>query len=294
MNSILDDLKHTYKQGSILMKLIYINLALFIVVQIFFVFSALMQLEYLHDLPQNWLSVPSNIFSLLVKPWTLLTYMFFHTDFWHIFWNMLVLFFIGRVYESYLGQRRLLSTYILGGLFGAICYILAYNLFPLFSEAIEFSKALGASGAVYAIMVGMAVHNPNYKFHLFGILELKLKYIVLFLIIKDFISIPYENPGGHIIHLGGAFLGYLDISRYRRGKDLSAWFYGWTSAVGNIFTRKSKMKVAYKRPKSDEDYNVEKKASQARIDRILDKINRSGYDSLSQDEKDDLFNASQR
>ncbi|NOU58905.1 rhomboid family protein [Marinifilum caeruleilacunae] len=293
--NIWDGIKNSFKEGSNLTKLIYINLGVFLIVKILNVFSFFIgvqgnQVSFI----VHWLSVPADTSALLGRPWTVFSYMFLHEGFWHILINMLWLFLFGRIFLTYLDQKKLLSIYILGGLTGAATYIFAYNIFPVFQDVRFGAYALGASASVMAIVLATVVYAPNHQFHLIFIGPIKIKYFAIFFIISDIINIPDGNAGGHIAHLGGAFYGWLFISQLRKGKDISSGFNSLMDSFFGLFTRKKKMKVSYKntRNMSDEEYNKSKKVNQEELNRILDKIAKSGYDSLSKEEKEILFKSS--
>ncbi len=288
---IIDELKETFKQGSMLTRLIYINLGVFIVVKIFGVFLGLFSVDSPNLLVQ-WLAVPADITQLIHRPWTIFTYMFLHEGFLHILFNLLWLYWLGKIFLEYLTGKQLLNVYLLGGLSGAFLYILAFNIFPAFSQVAPVSIALGASAAVLAIVVATAVYVPNYTIYLMFLGPVKLKYIALFSIILDMTTMMDGNAGGHIAHLGGALFGYLYIRQFRKGKDISKGFSKTLDSIANWFKPKSNLKVTYKRGETDIDYNKRKNAEQKDIDKILEKIAKSGYESLSKSEKEILFKQS--
>jgi len=193
-----------------------------------------------------------------------------------------------------LGEKRLLSLYILGGLCGGFLYILAYNIFPRFNDVLPIARALGASASVMAIIVGIATKVPNYTVNLIFLGNVKLKYIAIVFVSLDLISFQDGNAGGHIAHLGGALFGFFYIRQLNQGKDWSIWFYKWASAFRSLFkgSGKRKIKVVYNK-KSGKTAHAKKRSDQAVVDTILDKISKSGYDSLTKEEKDILFKASQ-
>lgn len=282
--------------GNALMKILFINVSVFLVLHIINIFFHLFNIEGFFVLVVKWLSLHSDIRLLLVRPWTLLTHMFLHIDFFHILWNMLLLYMAGQIFLEYLGSNRLASLYILGGLCGVLFYMLAYNLFPRFETILSGSYAFGASAGVLAILVAIAFYVPDYTVQLLIFGRVKLIYIAAIFIILDIVNFDKANTGGHIAHLGGAIFGYLYISQYKRGKD-------WTKGLNQLLRKlkspfqhkreKVKMKVAYKKRRvSDEEYNSLRVAQQHEIDAILDKISKSGYDSLSKAEKETLFRLS--
>lgn len=240
------------------------------------------------------LAVPAGLSALMVRPWTVFTYMFFHLDFFHILFNMLWLYWFGVIFTKYLSDRQLLGTYIFGGIAGALLYILAFNIFPAFSLARESALALGASASVLAIVVAIAFYVPEYTIHLLFLGPVRIKYIAIFSVLLDLLMLDKGNAGGHIAHLGGALWGFAWI-KMLPGTDPTKIFRWPDFKVKNLFrkSRKQKFRV-YKNngPLSDEDYNLQKAEKQKRIDAILDKISKSGYDSLSKEEKELLFSNS--
>lgn len=284
--SIATEIKDSFKFGSNLTKIIYINLAVFVIYN-------LVKLAFFIGQSENplihYLAVPANIPELYQKPWTIFTYMFFHEEFLHILFNMLWLYWFGIIFLEYLSQKKLVGVYIMGGLSGALFYIVTFNTLGVFSEILPISMALGASASVLAIVVAISTFKPNHVINLMFIGPIKLKYLALFSIILDIISIPTSNAGGHIAHLGGALFGFLYIVAGRKDFDLIkpiTWIIGLFS-----FERKpkSKLKVDYRTSNIDLEYNKRKVEKQIGLDKILDKIAKSGYDSLSKEEKETLF-----
>lgn len=282
---IIGEIKRTFKEGSILSQLIYINLGVFLLVKILGVFFYLAGQPYLLV---EWLSVPSDTSELISKPWTLLTYMFMHAGFIHLLFNVLGLYWFGKFFLNYLDGDKLLSVYLFGGLAGAFLYLLAYNFIP----ALESSNAvlLGASGSIYAILVAVAFYDPDREIMLPLVGSYKLKYIVAFYVILSVIGISSTNAGGNIAHLGGAAWGWFYIMQLRKGKDMGAGFVIFIKNLGKYFKRKSHLTVSHKQPPRDDyEYNRNKNAQQDDINNILDKIAKSGYDSLNSKEKELLF-----
>ena len=290
---ILDEIKQSYKQGGALIKLIYINIAVFVILRLLQIPFSL-GLGSLGDFSLlTWLSTPADLTALLFKPWTLLTYMFVHYDFLHILFNMLYLYWFGRIFLEFLNPRQLLGVYILGGLTGVLFYLVSYNLIPIFQEQVPIAILMGASGSVMAILFAIARYAPEHKMHLLFFGAVRLKYIALIALILDLISIPQlENTGGIITHLGGAAFGYLYGSSISKGTDMTLGFNRLMDRLVNWFKPKSKLKVTHRRPMTDMEFNARKINQQKEIDRILEKIKASGYDSLSKEEKQTLFDAS--
>jgi len=282
---ILSDIKQTFREGSALTKMIYINLGVFVLLMLAGVFF------YFLAMPTplaGWLSVPSDLHTLLRQPWSVVTYMFTHTGFLHILFNLLGLYWFGKLFLYHLDSGKLLSVYLLGGVLGAVFYIVAYNLFPVFENTD--GLLLGASASVYAILVAIAVYNPNMELHLSFIGTFKLKHVAAFYVLLSVISISVSNPGGNIAHLGGAAWGWFFIRQLEKGRDMGAWIENLTDWISGIFKPKSKLKVSHKQtPRDDYEYNRMKNAEQQEINRILEKIAQSGYDSLTKSEKELLF-----
>jgi len=280
-----------------LVRLIYANLAVFIGIKVLYLFFWLMQAGSSPDVwAQNWLAVPSEPSTLLTRPWTILSYMFLHLDFFHLLGNMLWLYFLGQLFVQFLGEKKLWTVYIAGGIAGAVLYILFFNVFPVFDQVNPFAKALGASASVMAVVVAIGTYAPDFSIRLLFLGNIKLKYIAIFSFVIDVINISNSNAGGHIAHIGGAALGFFFAKQWKKGKDITSWVDAATSFLLAIFkaSPKPKMKVKHKRSNSEYDYNTRKKEEQLVVDAILDKISRSGYDSLTKSEKDILFKASNK
>jgi len=288
-----DQIRETFKKGSSLIKLIYINAGVFLAIKIIQVLAFLFGFSGVSSILVHWLSVPAELGTLITRPWTLFTYMFLHEGFFHILFNLLWLYVFGRIFLMYLNEKKLLSVYLVGGLAGAALYIISFNIFPAFQEVVTLSFALGASASVMAIVIAISVYVPNYSINLLLLGPVKLKYIAIFTIVLDVLSIPSSNSGGHIAHLGGALFGYLYISQYRKGKIITKGFDRFMDDLFAMFKPKPKFKVTHKqhKPKTDIEYNREKSKRQERINKILEKISKKGYESLTKEEKEILFRA---
>ena len=285
-----------YMQNSMLVKLIYVNLVVFVAIKLLYLFFWLFVSGSLPDQwALEWLAVPSDPSKLIFKPWTVITYMFLHLDFFHILSNMVWLYFLGTLFVQFLGERKLFTVYVAGGIAGALLYILFFNIFPVFETVNSSAIALGASASVMAVVVGVGTYSPNHAIRMIFLGEVKLKYIAIAWFAIDVLSISDSNSGGHIAHIGGAALGFLFAKQWLKGNDVTAWV-GKSSDFMLALVKpgtKRKMKVKYKRPStSNYECNGRKKEEQAEIDTILDKISRSGYESLSKREKEILFKAS--
>lgn len=251
--------------------------------------------HYLSEYLLSFLALPASIDVFIAKPWTLLSYMFLHFDFLHILFNMLWLYWFGVIFTQYLSQRQLLGTYIFGGITGGLLYILSYNVFPVFDLVRSSALAMGASASVLAIVVAISFYVPNYTINLFILGPIKIKYIAIVTILMDVIMINSGNAGGHIAHLGGALWGFAYV-KFLPHFDPTKLF-GILSSENMKKYKESRrsFKVHHgKAPVSDEEYNVQKKEKQQRIDKILDKISQSGYNSLTKEEKELLFSSSKK
>ena len=217
-NPFFDDIKNQYKNGSALIKLIILNLAVYLGIHIFGSLLYLFEIANGTQLFVKWLALPADVLAILFKPWTIFTYMFLHEEFRHILFNLLVLYFCGRIFTQFLNEKKLVVVYLLGGLSGGLIYILAFNLFPVFDNVLPVSIALGASASVMAIMVAAATYVPNFVVRLMFLGNVKLKYIAMVYFGLDLIRIQSENSGGHIAHIGGALFGYFFIVQLKKGK----------------------------------------------------------------------------
>lgn len=286
---VLTEIKESFSRGSSLTRLIYLNLGIFLVVGLvrtaLFIFTAADT-----DFFIRYLSVPANLKTLLYHPWSLISYMFFHQDFLHILFNMLWLYWFGQLFLRVFSQRQLLGVYLLGGIGGAVMFIVLYNVLPVFKPVVPNAFALGASASILAVVIAVAVARPNFTIYLLFLGPVRLKYLALFTVLLDVITIPLGNPGGHIAHMGGALTGYLFVRGLSAGIDPTRYLAFLDRLAMPALFRRKKMRVQYgNRPESDYRYNARKAAQRKEVDRILDKIARSGYDSLSKDEKETLF-----
>lgn len=302
---ILDDIQRTFRSGNMVSKLIIINVAVFLFVLIVGIF-----LKGTSPGTYQWLfnnlAISAEGFTVLLKPWTIITHMFFHEGIWHIVWNMLLLYWFGQIVGDFIGDNRILPLYIMGGIAGISLYILTAKLGWLGANT-----ALGASGAVMAIISASAFISPNYEMRLFIIGNVTLKYIVAFLIVLDLVGISgTDNTGGHVAHLGGMMFGGLFVYLLRQGTDLADGFNAFFAMISDIFSRnkgrdvkRSPLSVSHKAKVIKQAQGKRMKGNsvsdealpyQEQLDRILDKIKESGYDNLSGEEKEFLFQASKR
>ncbi len=290
----LKDIRKTFKTGSNLTLLIYINIGIFLVLAITAIIGFLISNTAIPAITLNLFSVPSSFKALLVKPWTLITYMFTHKDIWHILFNMLWLYWFGRIFLEYLDQRKLIAVYILGGLSGAIVYILSFNIFPAFKGIVNESVALGASASVMAVVIAIAAYVPDYTVNLFLIGRVKIKYIALAIFVLTTVMDFSVNSGGKLAHMGGALFGFIYTMNLRKGYDIGRGINRVIDFFVTLFKPRTKLKVKYKKPVTDYEYNKRKAEHQERINLILEKISKGGYDSLTKEEKEILFKESQK
>lgn len=282
------NLKYQFATLGIAEKLIAVNVAVFIV-------NAL--LPFLFQLGTDsivqWFELPKDFFDFLSQPWSLVSYSFFHAGIWHLFWNMVMLYFSGRIFLNLYGPAKFINVYFLGVIMGGLLFLLSYNIFPAFAG---FNAALiGASAGVTAVLIFICAYIPNQEVRIF-FFNLKLWYIGAFFILVDLIQIPAGNSGGRIAHLGGAILGYVYARQLLRGRDIGAGFGKFREGIADLFKKKEKrspLKTVHRRKRAKEKskVNYDKAARQRKIDAILDKISKSGYESLSKAEKDFLFKA---
>lgn len=292
MGGFINNIRNLLRGKDILFRLIIINVAIFIVCAIFRVIGILFDIHYPELGP--YFEVSSNIGIALSHAWTLITYMFLHYDVLHILFNMLMLYWFGMIFRSYFTSKHLVAVYILGGIAGALFYILTFNTIPYFTR-MSGSSMIGASAAVTAIIFASAFYNRNLEVGLLFIGRVKIIYIALFIFILDFIALGGgSNTGGHVAHIGGAIFGYIFAVQYLRGKDITRWFNWIVDKIANLFKKSPSMKVTYRKGKADEDYNKKHYTDEVAIDHILDKIKQSGYNSLNEDEKKRLFDASNK
>lgn len=291
--TIFDEIKQSYKTGSVLHKLIYINVGVFLALHIGVIILVLAN-QIGRDQSINeilyYLAVPSDLSALARKPWTIVTYMFTHGFLWHILFNLMILYWFGRYFIEEFGVKKILGIYLLGGLGGAVLFIFFYNIFPFFEEVKAQSIATGASASVMAIVIAVATAVPNRQMNIVFIGPVKILYIALILFVTSTILDFTDNTGGKIAHLGGALVGFFFANYYRKGKDITRGFDRFMDSFADMFRKKKKMKVKYKRPADDYEYNKQKATEQQELDSILDKISKGGYDSLTKAEKEKLFN----
>ncbi len=281
-------LRYQYARLNFAEKLIVINVAVFIL-------NAL--LPFLLGLGRNaisqWFELPVDLMAFLSQPWSIVTYSFFHADFFHLFWNMLLLYFSARIFLNLFSARKLINVYFLGVILGGLLFMLSYNVFPVFLGSN--SAIIGASAGVTAVLIFICAYIPNQEVRVI-FFNVKLWYIGAFFVLVDLISIPASNSGGHLAHLGGALLGYVYARQLIKGKDIGEGFARMLDSLGSLFKsrdKKAPLKTVYRKKNttSGSKIDYDKESRQRKIDGILDKISKSGYESLSKAEKDFLFKA---
>jgi membrane associated rhomboid family serine protease len=295
--NLFDSLKNTYRYGGMTIRLIFINATIFLFIQILSVIIRLMMADnsILSVFLNSVFTLNTNLQNFIFMPWGLVTSIFAHFSLWHFLLNMLFLYFSGRMFEQLFDAKRLWYTYLFGGIAGGIFEIMAHTIFP----ALQNSQIVivGASGSIMAIFMALAFYRPNLNVMLFGILPVRLIFLALFFLISDLISLGMNDGVAHFAHLGGAIFGALTIRNLTNRNNLmnviQRWgdlFIKWLNSI--IKTSPKQPKRSNARMKTDEEYNTEKKSKQEKIDQILDKISKSGYESLTRQEKDFLFNQS--
>lgn len=296
MASIITELRDKYRRGNTAIRFIFVNVAIFVVVTLLEV----VMLLFNHSLTGlfEWFQLPASLTRFALQPWSLVTYMFMHANLLHLLFNMAWLYSFGMLFLQFFSARHLRGLYFLGGICGGLLYMAAYNLFPYFAGIKEFSFMLGASASVLAITIATACREPNFAVRLLLFGTVRLKYLALIVVVTDLLFITSGNAGGHIAHLGGALAGWWFAASLAKGRDITSGVNKLIDALLGLFEKrpqKPKMKIRQggKRQK-DYEYNAQKKAQSEEIDRILEKLKKSGYESLTTEEKKSLFDASKR
>lgn len=276
--SFINEIKSRYKKGNIVEKLIYINIAVFVISYLLVVVFGLYKNE--GDFIFNWFALEYSFPSFLAKPWSIISYGFLHADFLHIIFNLIALYFIGNLFLEYFTQKQLLTFYLIGTFFGGFLFILSHNYFPLFEGGTP--PLVGASAGISAIFIGIATYIPNYQLKIRLIGFVKLWHLAAIWIGLDFLGLIGDNAGGHFAHLGGALFGFLYVNK-ASNKDIKLF-----DKISDLFKtkKKSPLKTVHK---SKEKKKTSTNLNQQQVDVILDKISKSGYDTLTQSEKEFLF-----
>ena len=295
---IIDSIRLHYRQGGMLLRIIFINIGVFLLLHLVALVAWMFNVPDLQV--QTWVSVPSRVGEMILRPWTLLTYCFSHYDVLHILFNMLWLYWMGRIFLEYFSPKQLSGLYVIGGLGGSALYVLAYNLLPVLAG--YHSYLIGASASVIAIVVAVAVYVPDYKIGLLFLGQVALKWVALVMVLLSVLSIGATNTGGNIAHLGGALIGMWFAMAIRRGRDITSWLNRALDAVAGLLHRGHRQVgnpvggTAYQggQQRHRSSRSRQSAPTEADLDRVLDKIRRSGYASLTDQERDILFRASRR
>ena len=279
-----NQLKYRFQTLTIAEKLIALNVLFFVVP---FVLQTLFFLfDYSFAGVLSWFQLSADWELVLFRPWTLLTYSFLHSGIFHLFWNMILLYYSGQLFLNLLPARTFSNAYFMGVVLGGLVFAVSYALFPVFQGIRPYM--IGASAGVMSVFVFISTFTPDQEVRFF-FFNIKLKYLALAFVFMDLIQIPNGNAGGHLAHIGGAFLGFFYARQLQKGTDIGAGWGQFWSQIGGWFTPQPKVRKVYKNqnPKRPSKASV----SQDKIDAILDKISQSGYDSLSKEEKEILFKA---
>ena len=302
MSSLFERAKYDAFQGDYLTRLLYLNISVFLLFALTNAFTSLFTGNFglIPNLADDLLALPSDPLRLLLRPWTILTYMFTHFGFRHILFNMIVLYFSGKILMEYLGEKRMLALYIYGGIGGGLLYIILYNLSPILGQG----SMVGASAGCIAVLVAGALYMPQMPVRLWGIFEIKYWMLAAGIVTLDVLNLTGSNAGGHIAHLGGAIVAFFFIRSMRQGHEWNVYLFQIIDAVRNmLFRPKSKKKrrgfsfgessyVKYEEVKKPKGSSSKSSHDTAKMDAILDKIKEKGYDSLSKKEKAYLFKIS--
>ncbi|MFD0861344.1 rhomboid family intramembrane serine protease [Sungkyunkwania multivorans] len=286
-----DDIKYRLNRLDVVGKLIVANIVMFIVPIILRSVFGLFKIPFVNIV--EWLELYPSFERLLFRPWTLITYGFLHADIWHIFWNMFILWFAAKMILNLFNGKRFLNIYFLGIIAGGLAFMISYNIFPFFEN--KFGPIVGASAGVMAALIFICTYLPDKEVRLI-FFNVKLWYIAAFFVIKDLMLLSSDNGGGSFAHLGGALLGFMYARQLANGKDIGAGFGKMMDAISNMFKprTKSPLKTVHRKTKTNVPFKKSttvKSAQQQKIDAILDKISKSGYESLTKAEKDFLFKA---
>jgi len=287
-NFIIEDFKNAWnKDNNALVKIILINVVVFVSASFIEIFLTLSGAGDAFKLFINKLMLPASFTTFITQPWSLISYFFLHLGFTHILWNMLFLYWFGKIIQDNVGNNAVISLYVLGGIIGGLSYMALFNIIPYYDNRISESLMLGASAGVFSIVAGSATLLPNYTFYLLFLGPVRIKYIALFYILLSFLDVTGSNAGGEIAHLGGAMIGYLFIRQLQNGVNMGE---GVINIINFFNKEKNKKTEENYSPTEETKYDI----SQDEIDKILDKISESGYSSLSKNEKEKLFNASKK
>jgi membrane associated rhomboid family serine protease len=292
--NLVEELQFQLRHGSVTTKLIFANVFVFIFIQLIIVTYRLLLFDTNWSIADIIFTLDTNFLGFIVKPWGIFTSIFSHFDIFHLLFNLLFLYFSGQFFESIFNGKRLLYTYIFGGIAGGLLEIISHFIFPALQES--HNIVVGASGSVMAIFTALAFYSPNTKVNLFGVFPVRIYFIAIFFLLKDLIGLGSDDNIAHFAHLGGAIFGLISIQNMYSKNNVINILYRLFGNIKNVFSfnkpKAPKFTTTRGGFKTDEDYNLEKKKRQEKTDAILDKISKAGYESLTKEEKDFLFNQS--
>jgi membrane associated rhomboid family serine protease len=287
--NLIDEIKHQLTHGTMTNRLIIYNVIVFVIILLV---NAVLSLSVSQiTLSEYLFALDTDLLGFIQKPWGILTSIFSHFGLWHLIFNMLFLYFSGQLYEQIFDKRRLWQTYLFGGIAGGLLEIAAHYLFPSFQNTDN--VVVGASGSIMAIFTALAFHSPNIRVSLFGIIPVKIYFIAIFFLLNDLIGISNQSDNvAHFAHLGGALFGLISIQSLHSKSNILNILAGFFDRMKKSVNSNKSQRSSKSKFKTDEQYNLEKKIRQEKTDAILDKISKSGYESLTKEEKDFLFNQS--
>ena len=298
MVRIISDIWKRFLAENIVGRFIYVNVAVFVLLALLDVLATLFNIVSPALYLKMWTELPSSIMQYVVQPWSLFTYMFLHAGLMHLLWNMLMLYWVGKIFLSYFSTRHFVGLYLLGGIMGGLFFMVAYNLFPMFTANGSQAYLVGASAAVLAVVAAAATRVPDYRINLLFIGEIRLVTLAIIMVVSTLLLLTSNNAGGEFAHLGGAFAGWLFVNRLNKGRDITTYVNKMVDALvtlcGKLFdaAKKPKMKIYKGKRQNDYNYNAQKKEQNADLDAILEKLKKNGYESLTEEERKRLFDAS--
>ena len=298
MVRIISDIWKRFLAENIVGRFIYVNVAVFVLLALLDVLATLFNIVSPALYLKMWTELPSSPMQFIMQPWSLFTYMFLHAGLMHLLWNMLMLYWVGKIFLSYFSTRHFVGLYLLGGIMGGLFFMVAYNLFPMFTANGSQAYLVGASAAVLAVVAAAATRVPDYRINLLFIGEIRLVTLAIIMVVSTLLLLTSNNAGGEFAHLGGAFAGWLFVNRLNKGRDITTYVNKMVDALvtlcGKLFdaAKKPKMKIYKGKRQNDYNYNAQKKEQNADLDAILEKLKKNGYESLTEEERKRLFDAS--
>ena len=284
--NIIDDIKLQYRTGGMVQKLLFWNIGLFVLATLVDVVLKFSGIGFSYF---DYVALSSNTVAFFEKPWTILTFNFFHVGVFHLIFNVLVLHFSGRLFNTYFTDKQLFGVYLLGGVFSGLTFIVMYFVLG------KISLLVGASGAIMALLIATATYAPFMLLRIPLVGTVKLWHVAFFVLLMDLIQLPLENMGGHMAHFGGALFGFIYIQLLKKGVDLTKPLSKFLDRLVTVFSPKPKTPFRKihrnTEKKSVHSYGQNNEMFQKQIDEILDKISQSGYDCLTKEEKEFLFKA---